>query len=306
MYLEYYGLTRKPFSKTPDPGMLYMSPGHAEALARMEQAVEDQELMVLTGDIGCGKSTLSRALIDRLPKSVMPALIINPRLTPNQLLRTVARRLGEDNPRYFRSDLIDQINELLFKYYEKGVSPLLVIDEAQSIPTRDTFEEIRLLTNFQLDDANLFSIILMGQPELNRRLSHQAYESLVQRVGFKYHLEALKPGEVKEYVRFRLERSGGDEGVFSGEALDLIARMSGGVPRWINNIGSAAMIEGFGREAEIIDEHIIWDVVCDLGLADSNRLKDDQEKGRPKKGGAGRKNKTRKRGAAALEAAASK
>jgi len=277
MYLEFYRLQRKPFTKTPDPGMLYLSPEHTEALARMEQAVEDRELMVFTGDIGCGKTTLSRALIDRLPETVRPALIINPRLSPNQLLRTVARRLGADNPRYFRADLIEQISELLFDYYEKEVLPLLIIDEAQAIPSRETFEEIRLLTNFQLDQANLVSIIVMGQPELERRLRHRVYESFRQRVGLRFHLGPLRSEQVTEYIAFRLQAAGKDDALFTPEALRLIAALSGGIPRWINNIAAAAMLEGFGSEADVIDEGIIADVARDLGLGREPGRRDHDE-----------------------------
>lgn len=266
MYLEFYGLIRKPFSKTPDPSMLYYSPEHAEALARMEQAVEDRELMVLTGDVGCGKTTLSRALIDGLPDSVRPALIINPRLTPNQLLRTVARRLGEEQPRYFKADLLEQIHELLFKCYENDIFPLLIIDEAQTIPSRETFEEIRLLTNFQLDDQNLISIMLLGQPELSKRIQHRAYESLRQRIGLKYHLGPLDAGSVAEYIDFRLEQAGREGMLFSDEAVAKIAEVSGGIPRWINNVAAAALIEGFGLELETIGLSEVEDAARDLGL----------------------------------------
>jgi type II secretory pathway predicted ATPase ExeA len=266
MYLDYYGLSKKPFSKTPDPAMLYQGPKHAEALARMEQAVEDRELMVLTGEIGCGKTTLSRTLIDRLPDNVRPALIINPRLSPNQLLRTVARRLGEDEPKYYRGDLVEQINELLFDYYENDVLPLIIIDEAQAVPTKDTFEEIRLLTNFQLDDTNLVSIMLMGQPELNRRLKLKAHEAFRQRVGMWYHLNTLDAEEVENYLDFRLEMAGRKKKLFTPQATDLIVNFSGGVPRWINNLASTAMIIGFTVEALEIDEQIVKDAALDLGL----------------------------------------
>jgi len=266
MYLEYYNFSRRPFSKTPDVSMLYESPVHAEALARMEQAVEDRELMMLTGDVGCGKTTLSRALIDRLPESVRPALIINPRLSPNQLLRTIARRLGEDNPRYFKSDLIEQINERLFNCYENGVLPLLIIDEAQTIPTKNTYEEIRLLTNFQLDDLNLIAIIMIGQPELERRLSHHVYESFRQRVGIRFHVGPLQPGEVVTYIKRRLKLAGGNEGLFTKGAVKAINGYSGGTPRWINNICSSALLQGFADDAGRIGEDIIHDVAIDLGI----------------------------------------
>lgn len=269
MYLEFYSFSRKPFTKTPDPGMLFESPEHAEALARMEQAVEDRELMLLTGKIGCGKTTLSRALIDRLPDNVRPALIINPRLSPNQLLRTIARRLGEDNPRHFRADLIEQLHGLLFNCYEQGILPLLIIDECQAIPSRETFEEIRLLTNFQLDRENLMAIIMIGQPELERRLQHPVYEALRQRIGLTCRLSPLKPEAVKDYLEYRLRTAGREKPLFTPEAVEAVARHSRGIPRWINNIAAASLLEGFGRESETIDREIVMDAVQDLGLIES-------------------------------------
>ena len=278
MYLEFYGLGRKPFSKTPDPSMLFESPPHAEALARMEQAVEDRELMVLTGEIGCGKTTLSRALLDRLPESVRPALIINPALSPNQLLRTVAIRLGEDNPRHYRADLIEQVHGLLFKCYEADVLPLLIIDEAQTIPTRETFEEIRMLTNFQLDDRNLMAVLLMGQPELARRLRHPAYEALRQRVGLSYHLGPLAADAVGEYLAFRLSHAGRNEPLFTDDAVAAIAVISRGIPRWVNNVASASLLEGFGREARRIDRALVEDAARDLGLLGDDATAGDEDR----------------------------
>lgn len=266
MYRKFYRLQRRPFVKTPDPGMLYLGPAHAEALARMEQAVEDRELMLLTGEIGSGKTTLSRALIDRLDDSYRVALIINPRLTPNQLLRTVAVRLGADPPKYFRSDLVDQVNGLLYDCYDKGICPVLIVDEAQLIPGRETFEEIRLLTNFQLDEVNLLAMILIGQPDLLRRLEHPTYEAFRQRIGIRYHLGALDRAGTEAYVRYRLEQAGGKPELFSREALDLLWRFSQGIPRRINNLAGAALLEGFGREAKVITPEIINNVAQDLGM----------------------------------------
>jgi type II secretory pathway predicted ATPase ExeA len=284
MYLEYYGLCRKPFSKTPDPSMLFESPEHGEALARMEQAVEDRELMVLTGEIGCGKTTLSRALLDRLPEEVRPALIINPRLSPNQLLRTIAMRLGAENPKRYRCDLIEQVHDLLYACHEGGVLPLLIVDEAQTIPARETFEEIRLLTNFQLDDRNLLAVLLMGQPELGRRLRRPAYEALRQRIGLSYHLGPLPRASVGEYLRFRLRAAGRAEPLFTSEAVEAIAELSRGIPRWVNNIAAAALLEGFGREEAEVDRALVEDAAHDLGL--SRAEDDDPEPARAAEPGA--------------------
>src|SRR6185436_14368680 len=147
MFEEFFGLRAKPFGKTPDPSFLYESEQHKEALARLEYAVDEKELALLTGDVGSGKTTLSRALIDRLGDSRPVVLLINPRLTPTQLLRSIAAGLGVE-PGRFRNEILDRIHTKLFELYEAGREPVLIIDEAQLIPTKATFDEIRLLTNF--------------------------------------------------------------------------------------------------------------------------------------------------------------
>src|SRR5882757_10688266 len=147
MFEEFFGFTTKPFGKTPDPGFLYESQQHAEALARLEYAVDEKELALLVGEIGSGKTTLSRALIDRIGESRPVILLINPRLTPAQLLRSIAKGLDIDPPR-FRNDLLERIHTRLYELYEESREPVLIIDEAQLIPSKQTFDEIRLLTNF--------------------------------------------------------------------------------------------------------------------------------------------------------------
>src|SRR5688572_22141396 len=187
MYCEFFEFRERPFGKTPNPAYLYESPQHKEALARLEYAVEEKELALLVGDIGSGKTTLSRALIDRIGETRPVILLINPRLTPTQLLRSIARGLGLE-PARFRNDLLDQIHTKLYELYEQQSEPVLMIDEAQLIPSKATFDEIRLLTNFQLDDQNLLSLVLIGQPQPEERLERGAYAPLRQRIGMRYSL----------------------------------------------------------------------------------------------------------------------
>jgi type II secretory pathway predicted ATPase ExeA len=273
MYKEFYGLDSKPFSKTPDPAFLYKGKVHNEALARLIYAVEERELLLLTGEIGSGKTTLSRALIDSLDEDRFHIiLIINPRLTPTQFLKTIASHLGVDKTRYYRNDVLEQIYEKLYEYYEKDVCPVIIIDEAQLIPTKQTFDEIRLLTNFQLDDTNLFSLALIGQPELRKRLDHKSYRALKQRIGMQYHLLPLTLKEVKKYISYRLAIAGRKKNLFDERAVELIAEFSEGIPRVINNIAANALLEGLGREAETISGAIIENVAGDLGIAKAPRL----------------------------------
>ena len=252
MFEEFFGFTTKPFGKTPDPSFLYESPQHGEALARLEYAVDEKELAVLVGEIGSGKTTLSRALIDRIGDARPVILLINPRLTPTQLLRSVAIGLGLE-PSRLRSDLVEQIHTKLFELYESRREPVLIIDEAQLIPGKATFDEIRLLTNFQLDDQNLLSVLLIAQPELDWRLDRPAYAPLRQRIGMRYHLGPLALEETVAYIEHRIRVAGGNRNPFSREAMEEIHALSGGIPRLINTLATTALLDAFGDDAEVIE-----------------------------------------------------
>ncbi len=263
MYEEFYGLAEKPFNKTPDPRFLFQSRKHAEALARLFHAVEEQDIVLLTGEIGSGKTTLSRAFIDGLDGSFHPVLIINPRLSPSQLLHMVALRLGMDDIARHRHGILEGINAKLYEIYEAGRRPVIIIDEAQLIPSKATFEELRLLTNFQLDDRNLLAIALIGQTELRDRLNRKPYKALQQRIGMQYHIGPLNREETEAYVLHRLHVAGRETPLFESEAIELLFQYSGGIPRRINIIAGNALIEGFGRDAQTIGPEIIESVVRD-------------------------------------------
>ncbi|HEX8617838.1 MAG TPA: AAA family ATPase, partial [Thermoanaerobaculia bacterium] len=252
MFEEYFGLTAKPFGKTPDPAFLYESRQHREALARLEYAVEEKELALLVGDIGSGKTTLSRALIDRVGDTRPVILLINPRLTPTQLLRSVAKGL-ELEPARYRHEMLEQIHAKLYELHEESREPVLMIDEAQLIPSKATFDEIRLLTNFQLDDQNLLSVVLIGQPELADRLDRGAYAPLRQRIGMRYSLGPLTLEETIAYVDHRIRTAGGSRNPFSEAAIAEMHALSGGVPRLINTLATTALLDAFGEDAETID-----------------------------------------------------
>lgn len=266
MFEEFYGLKTKPFSKTPDPRFLFLSKKHEEALARLQYAVEERELILLTGDVGCGKTTLTRALMDMLGEQYRVINIINPVLSPAQFLRTIAKRMDINIPSIYKADLLDAIYEKVYQEHEAGVSFVLIIDEAQLIPTKDTFEEIRLLTNFQLDYTNLLSLILVGQTDLRKRLNHKTYIPLKQRIGLFFHLGPIDEDEIKEYVMHRLKMSGREDVLFTDGALAALHRHSGGIPRLINSIATSALLDGFAQDVQIIDEPLIEDASRELGL----------------------------------------
>lgn len=266
MYKDFYSLREKPFSKTPDPRFLYLSKGHQEALARLQYVIEERELALLTGDIGCGKTTISRALMDAMGEGYFFCFVINPRLGPNEFLRIIARDLTIASPSEKKDELLREITEALFRFHEQGICPVLIIDEAQMIPDREVFDEIRLLTNFQLDDRNLLSVIVMGQPELRKMLAVPTYEPFRQRIAINYHLLPLSLEETQEYLDFRMEVAGGSTGLFSPDAIQRIYELSGGVPRRINVIATNALLEGFGRDAAWIDASIIEEMTHELAI----------------------------------------
>jgi type II secretory pathway predicted ATPase ExeA len=267
MYAEYYGLAEKAFVKTPDPRFLFLNEVYEEALERLLYAVEEMELALLTGEVGSGKTLLTRALVDRLGDRYEVGMILNPRLSPRQFLRTTARDLGVPNPSFHTNDVLDQIHERLLALDEKGRAAVVIVDEAHLIPGKPTFEEIRLLTNFQLDDRNLITVVLVGQPELRERLRHRTYRALTQRLGAEFHLTPLTLEDACEYVRHRLKIAGSTRQLFDDEALAVLHEASGGIPRVLNHLASQALIEGMARGVEQVDAAIARAAMADRDLA---------------------------------------
>lgn len=266
MYKEFYGLREKPFSKTPDPRFLYMSKGHREALARLQYVIEEREIALLTGEIGCGKTTISRALMDSMGDDFHFCFVFNPRLKAIEFLRGIARGLRVEQPSTAKDELLGEITREIYRFHQEGRCPVLVIDEAQMVPDREIFDEIRLLTNFQLDDRNLLSVIIMGQPELRRVLAAPVYEPFRQRIALSYHLKPLNLEETLEYLDFRVEIAGGSPGLFSPDAVQKIFELSGGVPRRINVVATNALLEGFGREDAWIEGDIVEGLRSELAI----------------------------------------
>jgi type II secretory pathway predicted ATPase ExeA len=267
MYEQYWGLREKPFRKTPDPRYLFLNDTYEEALERLKFAVEEMELALLTGEVGSGKTLLTRALVDKLGERYEIGMILNPRLSPRQFLRTTASELGVQEPRFHSSDLLDQIHARLLELDEAGRAALLIIDEAHLIPGKPTFEEIRLLTNFQLDDRNLIAIVLVGQPELRERLRHRTYRALTQRIGVAFDLPPLAPQDARAYFAHRLQVAGASRALFSEEAIERLHQAAAGIPRLLNQLATQALLEGMARGAKQVDAAIVESVASERDLS---------------------------------------
>ncbi|HLA78814.1 MAG TPA: AAA family ATPase [Vicinamibacteria bacterium] len=255
MFEDYYGLREKPFKKTPDPRYLFLNQAYEEALEQLLYAVEERELALLSGEVGSGKTLLTRALLDRLPPLYQVAMVLNPRLSPSQFLWTVASELDIPEPASRVGELLEQIHGRLLDLDAEGKAALLIVDEAHLIPGKATFEEIRLLTNFQLDDRNLIAVVLSGQPELRERLlKRRAYRALTQRIGAHFHLLPLTVEDTGAYLDHRLSIAGAERRLFTEAAVRLLHAASGGVPRVINHLATQALIEGMARGSRLVDE----------------------------------------------------
>jgi type II secretory pathway predicted ATPase ExeA len=263
VYEGYWELREKPFRKTPDPRYLFLNETYEEALERLVFAVEEMELALLTGEVGSGKTLLTRALVDRAGGRFEAGMILNPRLPPRQFLHTVAVELGVSEPGFHSNELLDQIHERLLALHEQERAALLVVDEAHLIPGKPTFEEIRLLTNFQLDDTNLIAILLVGQPELRARLRHRTYRALTQRVGVSFELVPLNMEDTRAYLAHRLKVAGAERLLFDDEAIQRLHAAAGGVPRLLNHLATQALVEGMARGAEGVDGAAVAAVLYD-------------------------------------------
>jgi len=271
VYEGYWGLREKPFRKTPDPRYLFLNDTYEEALERLLFAVEEQELALLTGEVGSGKTLLTRALADRVGDRYEVGMILNPRLSPRQFLRTTAKELGVADPRFHSNDLLDQIHDRLLELDGQGRAALLIVDEAHLIPGKPTFEEIRLLTNFQLDDRNLVAIVLVGQPELRERFRHRAYRALTQRIGASFHLVPLGAEETARYIRHRLAVAGAERPIFTEDAIAGLHDGSRGIPRVVNHLATQALLEGMARGASEVDGVFVEAVVAERDFEDASR-----------------------------------
>lgn len=257
MYEEYWGLKEKPFENTPDPRFLYYSQQHEEALKRLLYAVKERKgAAMLTGEYGSGKTVLSRALLSKLGEDECEiALIINPSFAPLEFLNEITYQLGVEDFQRTKFEVYHTLNEMLYKNMEENKDTIIIIDEAQAIEEEATFEELRLILNYQLNERFLLTLILLGQPELQEKISK--LEQLDQRLGIRYHLNSLDKKDTQGYIAHRLKIASQRENIFEPGAQELVYTKSGGIPRRINNICDLSLFLGYERKAKVINEKIV-------------------------------------------------
>jgi general secretion pathway protein A len=276
MYEEYYGFGEKPFSLTPDPKYLYKSESHANAFDLLQYAIRRREgFVVVTGDIGTGKTTLCRAILEQLDRKTFTALVLNPFLSEEDLLRLILQDFGvvsRDEIKRGRlagiskQELIDTLNEFLLSLLPLGAGALLIIDEAQNLP-RQVLEQIRILSNLETNKEKLLQIVLVGQLNLKDLLRAPELRQLDQRVSIRYELKPLTREETAAYVAHRLTIAGGGSQVgFASRALDLVHRYSGGIPRLINLICDRALLGGYSARATKIVPQMVLSAAHSLDL----------------------------------------
>ena len=255
MYRKYFGLGEAPFSIAPDPRYLYMSERHQEALAHLLYGISgDGGFVLLTGEIGAGKTTICRCLLEQIPPNCDIAYIFNPKLTVEELLSTICTEFGVAYPagRTTVKTFVDNINAYLLDAHARGRQAVLIIDEAQSLSV-DVLEQMRLLTNLETNQRKLLQIILVGQPELAEMLARPELRQLAQRIVARYHLGALAKSEVAAYVRHRLEIAGAQQPLFPASLTGRLFSLSQGVPRLINVLCDRALLGAYLQGRERVD-----------------------------------------------------
>jgi len=282
MYLKHFSLKEKPFSISPDPRFLFMSNRYREALTHLTFGVkEGGGFVLLTGEVGTGKTTVCRCLLQQLPENTRLAFVLNPKLNSVELLATICDELKIDYPQDCQSlkILTDRLSDYLLNCYQQNLNVVVMIDEAQNLEN-EVLEQIRLLTNLETNQRKLLQIILVGQPELQEKLAHRSLRQLAQRVTARYHLKPLTRKETVAYILHRVRIAGCNRVLFSRPSIELLHRKTQGVPRLINTICDRALIAAASRNKAGVDQKIMLEAVREvLGefyLEKSRRQKDSR------------------------------
>ena len=277
MYEEFYGFREKPFQIVPNPEYLYHSRKHDKALTYLEYGLsESLGFILLTGEIGSGKTTLIQYILTQLDEDMDVGVIFNTNVTNDQLLGMILNEF-EVPPRDDLADKLDALNHFLVQLYAQNRKALLIIDEGQNL-SAEALEEVRMLSNLQSNDQALLQIMLVGQPELKKKLQDPSMRQFAQRIAVNYHLTGLNLKETGAYMAHRLKKAGGSPDLFTPTAVDLIFKLSGGIPRSINITGQAALVYGFADEAPRITQDIVRQLIRDdIGISLDVAVKEEPD-----------------------------
>jgi len=267
MYLTHYGLVRSPFEMTPDPAFLYLGEAHREGLATLVYGVRSRKgFVLLTGEVGTGKTTLLHALLAQLDAGTASAFIFNPRLEPLDFFRVLFDELGIEETCRTKAEYLLALNRFLIARLERNQATLLIVDEAQNL-SPEMLEEIRLLSNLETPTSKLLQIMLVGQPELAGMLSRPELRQLRQRIVLRHSLRPFDAVETTNYIEERLRLAGyTGKGLFDKKALAELHEISGGIPRLLNIICDGALLFGYARELDTLSRDVIREVAHDLAL----------------------------------------
>lgn len=273
MYLKFFELNDKPFELTPNPKFLFLTPGHREALAQLTYGIQEQKgFILMTGEVGTGKTTLLRTLVERMGKHIETAFILNSTLPFDELLEYALADFGVPDPRGTRAQRLIALNQYLIEQHRASRNTILIIDEAQNLSV-ETLEQIRLLSNFETSTGKLLHIILSGQPELHAKLQLPELRQLKQRIGLRCVLRPMTPEQVDQYIASHLRVSGARRPLFTPAAIRRIAEYSNGIPRVVNMVCDHCLLVGYAEQIADIDADIVKRAVeyLEAGEAEARR-----------------------------------
>ena len=262
MYEKFYGLKEKPFNILPDPDYLFMSQGHENAYTHLEYAImENKGFVVITGEIGSGKTTLINYLIGKIQQNVQIGLVNQTYVTPTQFIKMVCQDFELDIEGMDKAEMVNLLHEFLLHQFALRERVILIIDEAQNLSPK-TMEELRMLSNLEAEKHHLIQMILVGQPELKFKLQRKDLVQFAQRVTVNCHLDGLKIEEVEKYIHYRISVGGSEKNnIFNKDAIKTIYKYSNGIPRLINVLCDAALVYGYADKKKIINKSIVENVV---------------------------------------------
>ena len=278
MYEQFYGLKENPFKVTPNPEYIYLGENHREALAQLLYGVrENKGFIVITGEVGTGKTTLVHYLLDKLEGNnhegnnhTRTALLFNPKLTVNDFIQYILKDLGVRVQGQTKGEYLHNLHRYLLSAYRKDEKVVLIVDEAHGL-NPELLEEIRLLSNLETSRSKLLQIILIGQPELDRTLSQPEFRQLRQRINLRYHIVPLSEKETEEYIKKRLRIAGAEKAIFTEKAIAEVYLKSGGIPRLINILCDNALLNGYALDQKQVDEKSVKEAAKDLNLQKKSR-----------------------------------